>query len=486
MPAPLHPLSRRRLLLAATGALALTACGGGGSSTPPADGPTGGTPGPAPAPAPAPVPAPAPGPQVLGFVVSASAVFVGDGVDLRADFIGDHGRIDPWLGAVASGEVVASGPLDRDQRFRLVVGAAGAQDVERELAVSVDFRNRYTRLPTRFAAAGHAAIAADDGSVLLIGGSRGGAALASSIDRFDPRRRSLEPAGRLLVARTAPVATRLTDGQVLVTGGSLEPVGADLAELVDERTATAVPAGRLNVPRSDHAAVPLGGGRVLVAGGVTVGEDSGIGISASAEIWEPATRTFRRLAARMHTPRAHHTMTRLGNGRILVVGGYTTSPDPVLGEIFDPATERFTPVHGALPLRARHAALPAPDGGVLVLGGEILDTAAQAPVATASVLQFDPAAGLFHELPALTAARTLVQAVMLPGGQALLFGGQTAPGVPTRSAERYDPATGGRTIAALDTERELHSVVRLASGRVAVIGGETTDGRWADNVLIYD
>ena len=58
--------------------------------------------------------------------------------------------------------------------------------------------------------------------------------------------------------------------------------------------------------------------------------------------------------------------------------------------------------------------------------------------------------------------------------------------MPTRSAERYDPDTGGRTIAALDTERELHSVVRLASGRVAVIGGETTDGRWADNVLIYD
>jgi hypothetical protein len=482
MTTPSNALSRRRLLLALSSSVALSACGGGDSNPAPAP-----VPAPPPgSPPPAPPAPPPPGPQIQRFEATPTAAFVGDAVELRGEFTGGVGRIDPTLGPVTSGAIVSSGPLDRDSSFRLVVSAPGAQDVEREVAVSVTFRDRYTALPSPFAASGHAAVATADGTVLLIGGSRDGAALPSSIERYDPRTQGLSSVGQLLFARAAPVATRLSEGVVLITGGSIDPAGADRAELVDERTATSTPAGRLSVARSDHAAVPLGGGRVLVTGGVTLGEDHGFGISASAEIWEPATRSFRRLATRMHTARAQHTMTMLGGGRILIVGGQTTSADPALGEIFDPVTEQFTPVYSALPLRAQHAALPAPDGGVLVLGGEILAEGAEAPVATASVLRFDPVLGLFEELPPLARARSAVRAALLPGGQVLLFGGRDAAPTALPHAERYAPATGGQPIRPLPVGRSLHTVTRLASGRILVAGGETSGGEFVSAVEIYD
>ena len=104
----------------------------------------------------------------------------------------------------------------------------------------------------------------------------------------------------------------------------------------------------------------------------------------------------------------------------------------------------------------------------------------------ASVLRFDPATGRFARLPSLTMPRTMVRAALLPDGRALLFGGQHELDRYAESAELYDPAQGGRAIAALDGERALHTVTRLASGRVAVIGGERKDGGWAQNVLIYE
>ena len=74
---------------------------------------------------------------------------------------------------------------------------------------------------------------------------------------------------------------------------------------------------------------------------------------------------------------------------------------------------------------------------------------------------------------------------MLPSGQALLFGGQERAGAPRASAERYDPAAGGRALAALDGERAYHSVTPAARGRVLVVGGESRAGAGRRRVLVY-
>ena len=474
----------RRVFLAAVSAAVLAACGGGGGSEPtrtpngggtPGQGPVGGGPG----------QQPGQGPTILRFEASSASAFVGEPVRLSFDFQGGQGRVDPTLGAVVSGTDVLTHALDRDMTFRLVVGAPGAQDVERELTVRAVFRDAYASLATTWRGAGHAAVATADGALLLIGGVDGDGAPSTRIDRFDPRTGSALPLGTLRTARLAPVAVRLTAGQVLVTGAGMDPADAATAELVDERTGQTTPAGTMSVVRSEHAAIELGGGRVLVTGGLTLGEGTELAPSSSAEIWEPATRSFRRLSQALHTARAGHTMTALGDGRILLVGGVSLSAQPLLAEIFDPVTERFTPVYTAWPMRHGHAALHTPDGGVLVIGGTLPAPGGNDGVATASVLRYDRVTQTFAELSPLAAARARVQAAMLPGGQVLVFGGEGAGGSAMASAERYDVQAGGTPIRTLPGARTGHTVTRLPSGRVAVAGGEDVPTGQTTGVLVY-
>ena len=456
----IHPRSRRAWLLVGPVAALLAACGGGESDT---------------------------DPQITRFDSSTTVAFVGESVQLRAEFTGGSGRIDPDIGAVTSGAPITTPPLDREREFQLRVERLGSPAASRTLRVGVRFRDRYQVGATPFAASQHAAVAAADGSVLLIGGSRGEFTISDAIERFDPatgqirRIGTLPPGGRAMAS-----ATRLATGQILLAGGVSSSTDWRRADFVDERTGAVTPAGTLSVVRVEHAAVRLADGRVLVTGGHSAGEQARLGVSDSAEIWEPATGTFRRLPRPMTIARAGHSATLLPDGRVLIAGGYSTAAGYVFAEIFDPRDESFSALPDVQPLRALHAALPSDDGRVLLLGGETVVPGDEEPLPMSSVLRFDPATGRFTRLPALTMPRTMVRAALLPDGRALLFGGQHGLEGYAETAELYDPALGGRLMAALDGERALHTVTRLASGRVAVIGGERKDGGWAQNVLIYE
>jgi len=456
-----HLRSRRAWLLAGPVAALLAACGGGGESDTQ--------------------------PQIARFDSSTAVVYVGDSVQLRAEFTGGSGRIDPDIGAVTSGATITTPPLDREREFQLRVERPGSPAATRTLRVGVRFRDRYQLGATPFAASQHAAVAAADGSVLLIGGSRGEFTISDAIERFDPttsqirRIGTLPPGGRAMAS-----ATRMPDGRILLAGGVSSALDWRRADFVDERSGRVTPAGTLSVARVEHAAVRLADGRVLVTGGHSAGERARLGVSDSAEIWEPATGTFRQLPRPMAVARAGHSATLLPDGRVLIAGGYSTAAGYVFAEIFDPRDESFSPLPDVQPLRALHAALAGDDGRVLLIGGETAVPGDEEPLPMSSVLRFDPATGRFTRLPSLRMPRTMVRAALLPDGRALLFGGQHQLDRYAELAELYDPALGGQLIAALDGERALHTVTRLASGRVAVIGGERKDGGWAQNVLIYE
>ena len=69
--------------------------------------------------------------------------------------------------------------------------------------------------------------------------------------------------------------------------------------------------------RSQHTATLLQDGTVLVAGGEEAGSP---GVTASAELYNPATNTWSS-AASMIDARVEHTATLLTNGAVLVAGG---------------------------------------------------------------------------------------------------------------------------------------------------------------------
>ena len=128
-------------------------------------------------------------------------------------------------------------------------------------------------------------------------------------------------ADSLNTARYEHTATLLLNGMVLVAGGfdSNGNVSAS-AELYDPASRTWTATGSLNTAHITHTATLLQNGMVLVAGG----EDSNFNILASAELYDPASGTWTATGS-LNTARAFHTATLLQNGMVLVAGGADNS-----------------------------------------------------------------------------------------------------------------------------------------------------------------
>lgn len=463
MPAPRS--SRRQLLLSTLFAALLAACGGGGGGGGGGDNDGSAT--------------------IDDFSADRTAYFVGERASLNVRFRGQRAQVDRGIGSVSSGMRVQTPWLEVDTTFTLTVHGQDASQSARSITLPVSYRDRFQPLAPAQPLSGHAAVSLPDGGVLLIGGSRGLKALSERIDRFDPATHDVTPLAAMREGRFQPQALLLPDGQVLIGGGSTSGQDSRLLERLDPRTGAVLPAGRLSVPRVDLAAAVLADGRVLFCGGTTSGEGAEMGISRSCDLWDPATQTARRLAATMSVPRSGHRLTRLRDGRVLVSGGFSTATPYRYAELFDPASESFTPINA--PVRevlAQQVAVLHTDGSVLLMGGERYT--ADRVVPHAEVWRFDPGSDTFSPRPPLARARTLAAAVPLRDGRVLLFGGQTEFDRHSASAERYDFFAGGRALAPLDQERAYLSANRLPDGRVLVAGGESLQGAFAVNLLIYE
>lgn len=207
----------------------------------------------------------------------------------------------------------------------------------------------------------HSALRMPDGKVLVAGGSG-----PTSADLYDPdtdtwtpiaplpltssqTRAALLPDGRVLLSpggvvydpstgASTPVPltpgeaargwpfdgatlTPLPSGLVLRTGGSDDEQELKEAVLYDASTNTWSSAGTMSVTRHLHTATRLKDGRVLVVGGYTLEGDYQLPAGrTSVEIYDPAAGTWT-AAAPTNMPRMQHTATLLSSGRVLVIGG---------------------------------------------------------------------------------------------------------------------------------------------------------------------
>lgn len=205
------------------------------------------------------------------------------------------------------------------------------------------------------------------------------------------------------VGRELHRATPLGDGRILVTGGGPLASEARTSELIDESNGHSTRVGDAHFGRSDHTATRLADGRVLLAGGAAAG--TGMLIADTAEIFDPASGQFRLLAARLRSRRMAHTATLLADGRVLLVGSFSTGGAYWLAEIFDPATETFTPLGAPLGRqRGLHGAQRLADGSVLIYGGEDFEPASGTTTIVPAVLRFDPASATLAPAPDLAAS----------------------------------------------------------------------------------
>jgi hypothetical protein len=180
---------------------------------------------------------------------------------------------------------------------------------------------------------------------------------------YDPAADAWTDAGAASSGRVSYAASPLLDGRVIFIGTDEWDMFADTADLYDPVADTWTmedgPEGfdgslQLGGGRSGHRASLLSDGHVLMTGGSL--EDLGpCGTSdcewmamrmefASAEVYDPATSTWSAFPS-MTMGRSWHSSTRLLNGRVLIAGGRYRMPKPNWPQTFDatPSTELFSP-----------------------------------------------------------------------------------------------------------------------------------------------
>lgn len=273
--------------------------------------------------------------------------------------------------------------------------------------------------------------------------------------------------------RWAPAYSLLPDGRGLIAGGYSFPADRCVAtaDLFDPVTCRFSPTwGRLVIPRNFAHASRLPDGRVLISGGY----NTVLGTLGSAELFDPVTQAFTLLASAMSSPRELFTATTLSDGRVLCVGGFNTHRGRTLrsADLFDPATQTFTPTGQLTDDRFGQDAVQMADGRVLIVGGTHW-FARQPTITLASAEIYDPATGLFHPAHGpMHFPRDRPTATLLASGQVLIAGGQNNTGEPEQ-AELFDPKTENFTLLQnkITAPRMAHTAAMLPGGEVLIAGG---------------
>jgi hypothetical protein len=263
--------------------------------------------------------------------------------------------------------------------------------------------------------------------VLIAGGSSatGDVGVLAASWLYDPKANTWRRVGDLRVPVSDATAVQLSDGQVLIAGGSVplaQPVQlpdgstsyfgfTDSAELFDPQTDAWTEVGPMHVARGTPALVALSGGKAVVAGGcafATQRFDSG-GSLAGAELFDPAARTWT-VTGSLPAPRCGAEGVLLHDGRVLVVGGSTSNfqrayvNDTVLydersgmwspaGSMVSGASEPSELSDGRVFVAAVQVGQPNGHLVPLIVGGQIFDPASgdwTFVTSTAAVASFRP------------------------------------------------------------------------------------------------
>jgi len=288
------------------------------------------------------------------------------------------------------------------------------------------------------------------------------------------------------------------DRSVLLCGGSrgqlLAQVATAQTESYDVMTDSWGAGPMMNGARSLHRMTQLYDGTWLFTGGV----DGGNNPRPTCEIYDPVTNTFTPVAS-MNSPRMGHTATALADGRVFVSGGLeAVSVQPTqleaihdavaTTEIYDPFADTWTPGPTMSTPRAAHVALHRPDGKILLCGGISWSPNiifGWVPAVRSSCELYDPFTDSLSSGPSMAEERALLDPIELEPGKWLLAGGMNGlsiipfnPGNPTATAEIYDSTTNSWTsVAPMAQARANHQVWALGNDAFLVAGGA------ADSIL---
>lgn len=239
---------------------------------------------------------------------------------------------------------------------------------------------------------GHCAVWLPNNTVLVVGGAGSGPATA---EIFNPATGLFTAAASMPTGRSGHTCCLLPTGEVLVAGGSdpSAPATPLPALLYNFKTNTWTSTGT-TIDRKEHTATLLPSGACYLIGGRRVSNNTLLG---TAHAYRSVAQTspgvtfpagFSTLEDVISTARAEHASSLLGNGAILVTGGFGSSSatlassEVLVPSVFTQSTSlgSFTSVSGFVTDRARHSLTVLTNGAALAVGG------VQGTLATSTVL----------------------------------------------------------------------------------------------------
>jgi hypothetical protein len=275
------------------------------------------------------------------------------------------------------------------------------------------------------------------GKVLVAGGLDATGALESQADVYDPVAGTFSATGPLKTAVISFFPVVLGDGSILFLGGwnsttgappnpSWSYVGSGTNEVqrYSPSTGTFADTGALAEDRLLGCNVVLGNGHVLAIGGTT-GQTT---TETNIEDYDPTAGTWASVGM-LTTPSGCTNAFLLSSGQVLLAGDGSTDG----AHLLDPTTYAATATMG-FPAGATPAFVQLQNGDVLAMGN------AQSGAPSAKTYVYRAATNTWSPTGDMGEARSgFPPPVRLTTGSVLIVGGSDSSGLPTATAELYQP-----------------------------------------------
>lgn len=286
----------------------------------------------------------------------------------------------------------------------------------------------------------------NDGRVLVCGGYGIDGLPTNSISIYTPATGVWIEGAPLSVERVGHTATTMTDGRVMVVGGS----GTEqLVEIYDPSTDTWSPAASTVELYAFNSAVRLHDGRIMVIG------------DNESEIYNPATSSWSYADGHSGFRQANKSVV-LDDGRVVVVGGSNTVAD-----VYNPINNTWKQTTAYTGVDLFYMTLTRYRGGAVLTGGNEDGTI------RANTKFLNPATLVWEDMGDMPSERYYHDVISLSDGTLLSVGGLNNFGLPVPVCAIYDPKKGRWTSKSDWTvaAQLFPYAVELASKNILIVGG---------------
>lgn len=199
-------------------------------------------------------------------------------------------------------------------------------------------------------------------------------------------------------------------------------------------------------PRAGHIALQRTDQKIVLCGGISWYPNFFFGwlptVETSCDIYDPVANTMS-AGPSMNDARALIEPVEIAPDRWLIAGGmnglsiipFNAGNPTATAEIYDASTNTWTAVGSMATARVNQKGWALPNGTFMLAGGG--DGSILAPVPLNSTEIFDPATNTFSPGPSMNLPRAAAGMVRMPQGQVFLFGGADSGSTITNTTEWY-------------------------------------------------